>query len=162
MKKCALFILLYAAVSAASAQELPRWKATDLVEYIDKKDGATVKVVNVWATFCKPCIAEIPGFISVAKKMGKDVELMLVSVDMKSHFPARILSFAKQHNFDAPMAWLDETNADYFCPKLHPDWSGSIPATLILNTRTGYRKFIEDEMGEELLEKEIKAALDSP
>lgn len=158
MIKAIFALLLFVVSNLVSAQEIPRWKATDMVSYLEKKDGATVKVVNIWATFCKPCIEEIPGFIRVIEKMGDDVELMLVSVDLKNQYPEKILSFAKDHKFTAQMAWLDETNADYFCPKLDKSWSGSIPATLIINTRTGYRKFIEDEMGEELFEREIKAA----
>jgi thiol-disulfide isomerase/thioredoxin len=115
----------------------------------------------MWATFCKPCIAEIPGFIEVVDKFGERVELMLVSVDMKGHYPKKILDFARAHKFNTPMAWLNETNADYFCPMLDKNWSGSIPATLIVNTSTGYRKFFEEEMSSDALEKEIESVLNS-
>ena len=53
---------------------------------------------------------------------------------------------AKKHNFKTNIVWLQETDADYFCPKIDTTWSGSIPATLFVNTKTGYRKFFEGEM----------------
>jgi len=40
-------------------------------------------------------------------------------------------------------------------------WSGSIPGTLILNTKTGYRKFFEEEMEGADFEKELRLALAS-
>lgn len=159
MIKTFLTLIFYCTFSAGYTQTLPSWKATDLKQYVNDSGGAKVKVINIWATFCKPCIAEIPYFIKVAGDFGNAVELMLVSVDMKSHYPDKIVQFAAAHNLRAKIAWLNETNADYFCPMLHEKWSGSIPATLIINTSTGYRKFFEEEMSASMLEKEIRAAL---
>ena len=159
MIKTFFILLLSCGFQFGIAQEIPAWRATDMVNYISDKKGAKVKVINMWATFCKPCIAEIPGFIDEVKKFENDVELMLISVDLKSHFPKKISDFAKSHHFNAPIVWLNETNADYFCPMLDKSWSGSIPATLIVNPSTGYRKFFEEEMSSEQLEKEIISAL---
>ena len=55
--------------------------------------------------------------------------------------------------------WLDETNADYFCPKVDEKWTGAIPATLFINNSKNYRKFMEEQLSEEELEKEILALL---
>lgn len=84
---------------------------------------------------------------------------MLVSLDMPSYYPTKIASFAKKHKFKTNIVWLDESNADFFCPKIDSAWSGSIPATLIVNTATGYRKFAEEEMTRESLELAIKQAI---
>ena len=117
-------------------------------------------VINFWATFCKPCIAEIPSFIKTTEKYKADkVKLMLVSLDLKSEYPAKIAAFVKKKKFNTGIAWLNETNADYFCPKADPKWSGSIPSTLFINTKTGYRKFFEEEMTSEDFEKALKAAI---
>jgi len=78
---------------------------------------------------------------------------------MPSYYPARIASFAKKHKFNSNIVWLDESNADYFCPKIDSAWSGSIPATLIINTATGFRKFAEEEMTPESLEMAIKEVI---
>jgi hypothetical protein len=86
---------------------------------------------------------------------------LLVSLDLPSYYPAKVTSFAKKHNFNTNIVWLSETNADYFCPKIDKSWSGSIPATLILNPSTGYRKFFEEEISAETFEAELKKAIDS-
>lgn len=159
MKKLS-FILLFVTVSFFSfAQQIPKWKITDYEKYIaDSKDE--VLVINFWATFCKPCVAEIPSFISTTEKYKADkVKLMLVSLDLKSEYPAKIAAFAKKHQFNANIAWLNETNADYFCPKVDVKWSGSIPSTIFINTKTGYRFFYEGEMTAEEFEQELKKAV---
>jgi hypothetical protein len=55
--------------------------------------------------------------------------------------------------------FLDETNADYFCPKVDEKWSGAIPATLFINNSKNHRKFVEEQVSEEVLEKEIQHLL---
>jgi thiol-disulfide isomerase/thioredoxin len=148
-------------MSTTFAQDIPRWKATEIEKYL-QQNSDKVLVINMWATFCKPCVAEIPAFIQLAEQYKNNgVKLLLVSVDLPSHYPKKIAAFAKKNKFNAPMVWLDETNADYFCPLFDPKWSGSIPATLIVYPKTGYRKFFEEEIEADQLEKEIIAALKS-
>lgn len=140
-------------------QKIPKWKITDVENMMNSKESG-ILVLNFWATFCKPCVAEIPFFISITNKYkGEGVKLFLVSVDLPSAYPAKIARFTREKKFNTNISWLAETNADYFCPKIDASWSGSIPATLILNTRTGYRKFFEGEIKAELFEAELKKAI---
>jgi thiol-disulfide isomerase/thioredoxin len=159
MKK-ALFILSLITLSiAAQSQSIKKWKITEVEKFIENSKDS-VLVINFWATFCKPCVAEIPSFIKVTDAYkDKGVKLLLVSLDLPAFYPAKIETFAKAHNFTPQIVWLNETNADYFCPKIDPKWSGSIPSTLIVNKKTGYRKFFEEEMTEEKFETELKNAL---
>ncbi len=155
-----LFILAICLLSQpAHSQAVKKVKITEVENYIaTSKDS--VLVINFWATFCKPCVAEIPSFISITDQYkSRGVKLTLVSLDLPSYFPKKIAAFAKEHHFTADILWLDETNADYFCPKMDAKWSGSIPATLIVNTKNGYRKFFEEEMTTEQFERELKLAL---
>jgi len=159
MKKIMLVFLLFFALGTASGQDIQKLKITDIEKFIANGNG-DILVINFWATFCKPCVAEIPFFISTVEKYkSQRVKLMLVSLDMPSYYPARIASFAKKHKFNSNIVWLDESNADYFCPKIDSAWSGSIPATLIINTATGFRKFAEEEMTPESLEMAIKEVI---
>lgn len=151
-------MLLLTGVMPAQAQTIPSWKVTKLEDYISTSDS--VLVINFWATFCKPCIAEIPYFESTVKKYkDQKVKLMLVSLDLKDQYPAKIKAFAKKNKYSSQIVWLNETNADYFCPKVDKAWSGGIPATLIINPKTGYRKFFEEELAHKEFETELKMAL---
>lgn len=159
MKKISLAIIFLAFSIFTHAQEIAKWKITDVEKYMAEKNGE-ILVINFWATFCKPCVAEIPSFIRIVDKYkNEQVKLLLVSLDLPSFYPGKIASFAKKHAFNTNMVWLDETNADYFCTKVDSTWSGSIPATLIINTKTGYKKFFEEEIEPEVFDDAIKTAL---
>jgi thiol-disulfide isomerase/thioredoxin len=163
MKKGLVLALLIGclAFNVNAQQKIAKWKITDVEKYMQAKNGE-VLVINFWATFCKPCVAEIPSFIKISDQYkDQKVKLLLVSLDLPSYYPAKVVSFARKHDFNTNIVWLSETNADYFCPKIDKSWSGSIPATLILNPSTGYRKFFEEEISAEIFEKELRIAIDS-
>lgn len=150
---CALLL------SVHSFAQIPQWKITDFEKYISSRKGK-VLVFNFWATFCKPCIAEIPSMIQAVDSLVSDkVELILVSVDVASNYPVRLNAFVQQRKWNTGIYWLNETDADYFCPKVDSSWGGSIPATLIINTSNGYRAFYEEEFTAEKLRKAITKAL---
>lgn len=155
-----LFILLVvvSSVETTFSQEIKSIKITELEKTI--ADSKAPMIINFWATYCMPCIEEIPFFQEEVKKHEKDgVQLLLVSLDLKSAYPEKITALAKKRGFNAPIAWLNETDADYFCPRVDQKWSGSLPATLFINNKTGYRKFFESELTRGELQKEIKAIL---
>jgi thiol-disulfide isomerase/thioredoxin len=157
--KTAIAIILAAFLfTNCQAQPIPKWKITDLEEYIEKSD--TPVVVNFWATYCVPCIKEIPYFQETVKKYkDKGVKLLLVSLDFEEMYPKKIADFAGKRKFTAPIVWLNETNADYFCPKVDSKWSGVMPATLFINNKKGHRSFFEEEMPKEKFESEVKKIL---
>jgi thiol-disulfide isomerase/thioredoxin len=139
-------------------QEVKKMKITDLEKVIT--ESKTPLIINFWATFCKPCMEEIPHFQKLGKKYEKNgVKLLLVSLDMKDDFPSKVDAFVEKKKITTPVAWLDETNADYFCPRIDKAWSGAIPATLFINNANSYRKFTEKPLSEEQLEREIRMIL---
>lgn len=159
MKQFVLLIFITGVSLTARSQKIPSWKITDVVNYYSKKSDS-VYVVNFWATFCKPCNGEIPFMEKITKKYGSSkVKLLLVSLDVPGYYPAKIRAFAKRSGYTADIAWLNETDADYFCDKIDKSWQGSIPATIIVNAATGYKKFFEQEFTPEEFEKELKLAL---
>lgn len=145
--------------AGAGAQNIASVKMADVVKRFSKKSD-TIYVVNFWATFCKPCIEEIPYFIKVTDKYkDKKVKLLLVSLDLPAFYPSKIAAFAEKNNYTPEIVWLKETNADIFCPQIDPQWSGAIPATIIVNSKTGKKIFFEEEMKEEQFEEAVKKAI---
>ena len=161
MKKGLLFFLLGISGSyLLSAQQIEPIKATKLVEQYGRQEG--VVVINFWSTWCKPCIEEIPHFISVYDSLrASGVQLWLVSQDTRDLYNSGALKkyiSGKEGWKKAKLFWFNETDADYYCPIINKDWSGVIPATLILNNKKGYSKFIEESMTAEQLMAEIGKA----
>ena len=151
-------ILLWSTGMICSAQTIKKIKIADLEQTIAQSDHPLI--VNFWATFCVPCVKEIPYFQStVARYQGERVELILVSLDLPDYFPGKIASFAQGRGFTARIVWLDETNADYFCPRVDPKWSGGIPSSLLINNKTHYRRFFDRQLTEPQVEFEIKKML---
>lgn len=146
---CFLFFLL-----EINAQSIPNWKITELEEFINKSE--TPVIINFWATYCAPCLKELPYFQELVKNYEKKgVKLILVSLDFKEAYPDKIKKISGKLKFTAPIVWLDETNADYFCPKVDNKWSGVMPATLFINNKTGFRSFFEESIPKIKLEQEI-------
>jgi len=159
MKRLLTLSSIFFFATVSFSQSIPKMKMADVVKSFSNGSD-TVYVVNFWATFCKPCVGEIPSFINVVNRYkGQKVKLLLVSLDLPDYYPAKIASFVKQRHFNTNIAWLNETNADIFCPMIDKKWSGAIPATIIVNGKTGYKKFFEDEMTGEQFEKEVKLAI---
>ena len=157
MKKTILFAIVCILSITGYSQDIKKIKITELEKTI--KESKTPLVITFWATFCVPCVQEIPYFQESVNMHKKDsVKLLLVSLDLHEDY-AKIRPFAVKRNLTAPILWLNETNADYFCPKIDSSWSGAIPATLFVNNKTGYRKFYEDQIKKERFEKEIMATL---
>ncbi|MBS1512907.1 MAG: redoxin domain-containing protein [Bacteroidetes bacterium] len=147
--------LLSCCIAIASAQQIPTYKMADLVERFSQKSD-TIYVINFWATFCKPCVGEIPHFIKTVNNLhNPKIKLLLVSLDLPSFYPKKIADFATKNHFNTNIAWLDETNADVFCPMIDKSWSGSIPATIFVNAKTGEKKFFEQELDEKSFTKEL-------
>ena len=146
------FILL---TSIVFSQTIRKVKITEVEEYVKNSDHPIV--LNCWATWCAPCVEEIPYFMQTVKKYSdQKVELLLVSLDFASSYPTKIQEQIKKKKFDATFFWLNETNADYFCPRIDPKWDGTLPSTLFVNPKTGYRQFFGRPLTDRQVELEVK------
>ena len=154
MKLSILLLLFFLVTSASYSQQLKKLKISELEDYINKSEKPLL--VNFWATFCQPCVEELPYFQSIIKeKYNGQVELLLVSLDLPDYYPAKISSFIKTRHVTAPTVWLNESNADMFCPRIDKSWEGTIPASLFINNKKNYRKFHEGQLTSNMLKKEL-------
>lgn len=141
---------------ASSAQEIKEMSIDELESYIGSREGSAV--INFWATWCAPCIEEMPWFNKIVPEYrGDKNELIFVSLDSKRAYPEQIKTMINKHQLKATFIWLNETNADIFCPRIDAKWGGSIPATLLVNHKNNYRKFIEDQISPTELRKQLRA-----
>jgi thiol-disulfide isomerase/thioredoxin len=153
MKRSVLFIAFVFSLQLAQAQEIKKLKIDQLVKMIDT--SSVPLVVNFFATWCGPCIREIPWFEKQVAGYGGKVRMVLVSIDFAEDYPKSIKDFVKEKGFRSQVMWLNETNADIFCPRIDKTWEGAIPATLMVNNKKNYRQFY----GQQLPEPQLELAL---
>ncbi len=122
-----------------------------------KEDNKTY-VINFWATWCKPCVKELPAFETINEKYReKGVEVVLVSLDFSEKLESQVVPFVEKHGLKSDIVLLDDVDSNTWIPKVSEDWSGAIPATLIYNNKE--RKFYEGSFTYEELETELKTFL---
>lgn len=146
-------LLLISSLSfyGAKGQTAEMIKIGGLQEIIDAP-SEKIKVINFWATWCAPCIKELPLFEQMTEKRD-DVQVNLVSVDIDlDPDPDKVHRFVARKKLKSSVYILDESNPNHWIDKIDKNWSGAIPATLIVNTVTGKRKFVEKELKEGDLE----------
>lgn len=92
----------------------------------------TVYVVNFWATWCKPCVEELPYIEQLNKKYSdKPVKVLLVSLDFSSQLASKLIPFVKSKKIRSEVILLHDLDADEWIPKVSDQWDGAIPVTLI-------------------------------
>lgn len=94
----------------------------------------TTYIVNFWATWCIPCIKELPYFQKIdSKYKDSNVKVLLVSLDFLKHMDTRLKPFIEKHKISAEVILLNDPDANSWIDKVSPDWSGALPATVIYN-----------------------------
>lgn len=118
------------------------------------KDNDTTYVVNFWATWCRPCIKELPAFEKLnADYADEKVKVLLVSLDFPDKIEKQVIPFMDKNNIQSDVVLLDDSDANSWIPKVSEEWSGSIPATVIY--KGALREFYEHSFTFEELEAEL-------
>ena len=136
------------------AQEVEIIKFDQLEKIIAEKSDK-IKVINFWATWCKPCVAELPYFETINKN-NKEVQVILVSLDFPEDIEDRLKPFIKKRGLKSEIKLLDETDGNSWIDKVSPAWTGAIPATLFIDNDSDTQKFIEGEIDGATLKTIIK------
>jgi thiol-disulfide isomerase/thioredoxin len=138
------------------AQEIPVLSFEELNERIRSNKTSEVLVVNFWATWCKPCIKELPYFDSLQSSYSIDkVKVMLVSLDMNVETAEK---YRTRKTIKSEVAFLDEVDHNAWIDKISPEWSGAIPATLFV-VNSGQEYFHEGELSGETLFSQVNQLL---
>ncbi len=163
MKRIRLIISLFivaALVNSAKGQAKPARivKLKDLQMMI-QSPSEKIRVINFWATWCAPCIKELPHFERLNQERN-DVQVTLVSLDLDlDPNPEKVYKFIARRDIKSEVLLLDENNPNSWIDQIDKQWSGAIPATLIINPKTGQRKFVGRELQSGEIEKMIEEIL---
>ncbi|HET6227252.1 MAG TPA: TlpA disulfide reductase family protein [Bacteroidia bacterium] len=155
MKGLFLVALTFICILACS-QSPSVWKIEDLEKRI-KTNSDTTYIVNFWATWCGPCVKELPAFDSIqATYLQTKIKVILVSLDFKEDIDKKVIPFIKKKQVQSEVVLLDEVNGNYFIPKISDQWSGALPATWIVNKKKSINRFFEKSITTAFLKSELQ------
>ena len=107
-----------------------RTVASNVQHNLNEFKGKVI-LLNLWATWCPPCVQELPYFEALRQKMaGQPVKLILVSNDMKTA-GLPVAKFLAKNNYTAEAFILSAGNPNVWIDQIEPSWSGTIPATVL-------------------------------
>ena len=131
-------------------------KWTDMSKILNPENDTTY-IINFWATWCKPCVQELPNFEKIGSVyQSKKTKVILISLDFKREFESRLKPFVKDRAIKSTVYLLDEPNYNSWIDKVDTGWSGAIPATIIINKQKNIHQFYEREFTFEELNKIVE------
>ena len=155
MKKNYFTLLLLFLFSSAISQEIEVIDVSEMESIIHEETGKT-KIINFWATWCKPCVEEIPYFEALNNNPEfEDFEIVLISLDFIEELDSKLRKFVEKRELTLTVKLLNDTDYNSWIDKIDSTWSGDIPATLLVNNKSGKRKFFEKQFTKQELENEL-------
>jgi thiol-disulfide isomerase/thioredoxin len=124
------FFVLFGMVQISLSAQVSEYDNFDdfAIDHLNK-DNDTTYVVNFWATWCRPCVKELPLFDSLTKEFKNEpVKVVLVSLDFKGE---TVNQFIEKKNVLSEVVILTDGNSNRWINLIDPNWSGAIPYTLI-------------------------------
>lgn len=161
---CFIILITFVLVSESLAQNtsdvelLKSASGEDLQKVIRSYQGDKAVLVNVWATWCAPCIEEFPYIVDLQQKYEDQLQVVFVSADFPSQ-REKALDFLQEQKVD----WTTyfKTGKDQpFIEALSDDWSGALPFTKILDAEgklvASWEQGAEYDKFERYIKKAIK------
>ncbi|CAI8364495.1 MAG: Thiol-disulfide oxidoreductase ResA [Polaribacter sejongensis] len=160
VKKCFITLFFISLLGSCKNEEITfvqSYTYNELKTLLEKNDGKTY-VINFWATWCAPCVKELPAFEKINKEYAtKNVTVILVSLDFPKQVAKRLIPFINKKKLQSKVVLLNDINEDFWIKAIDSTWSGAIPATIIYNGKD--RKFYEQSFDYDQLETELQPFL---
>ena len=151
-----ILAILFCLTLRSYAQQTQVIKFDKLQSLIEEK-GDQVHVINFWATWCAPCVKELPLFEALNARNDPRVRVTLINLDFADELN-KVNAFISRRKIKSQVFLLDEIDYNSWIDRVEKSWGGAIPATLFINQQTGQRKFVDRELRNGELE-EIIASL---
>lgn len=96
-------------------------------------DTSSFIILNFWATWCKPCVEELPEFEKILSLYNsKNVRVILANLDFNSKVESTVIPLVQSKKLNSELVHITDTDPNEWINKASPDWSGAIPFTLII------------------------------
>jgi thiol-disulfide isomerase/thioredoxin len=94
--------------------------------------GGKLRVINVWATWCAPCIAELPEFVTMNRMYRRrPFEMITITMDDMERKDAALGVLKEMHMSSKNYIYSGE-DKDKLVANLDPSWEGPPPYTMII------------------------------
>jgi thiol-disulfide isomerase/thioredoxin len=108
----------------------------DQLQPIFEQQTDSTYVINFWATWCKPCVEELPYFEKLHDDFaGEKVKIILVSLDFAKDIDKKLVPFMEEHQLRSEVIALLDGQYHTWIDKVDPEWSGAIPVTVVYNAQ---------------------------
>jgi thiol-disulfide isomerase/thioredoxin len=132
MKILFFILLLFIRPAVAQSQNVPVITVDQLESRVTNGSDTTY-IINFWATWCVPCLKELPAFEKLNKNHKADkLKILLVNVDVPAQANHALPAFVKKAKLQSEVWLLNEKNGQAFIDRIDSSWSGAIPATLMV------------------------------
>lgn len=148
-----LIVATFFSFGVCQAQEAQVIRLPELQQILSENSGK-IHIFNFWATWCGPCVKELPYFEKINAEGRPNIKVTLVSLDLDLDPDLeKVHKFVKLKKLQSEILMLDERDPDLWINKIEKQWSGALPATLIINHKTGKRIFVGKALQEGQLEQ---------
>jgi thiol-disulfide isomerase/thioredoxin len=148
-----------ARILEAGDQRIPVFTDYAALAPIFEMKNDTTYVINFWATWCKPCVEELPYFEQLHEAFDNEkVQVILVSLDFERDLTTKLTSFVEDRRLQSDVVVLLDGNYNSWIDKVDPEWGGAIPVTIVYNAEK--RQFIGTQLASyEELKSIVKSML---
>lgn len=111
-------------------EHIPRYQHFDELAPLFTLANDTVYVINFWATWCKPCVAELPYFERLTAEFAeRPVRVVLVSLDFPDQIESKLIPFVRERQLRSEVVVLLDERFNDWIPRVDESWGGAIPVT---------------------------------
>jgi thiol-disulfide isomerase/thioredoxin len=121
-------------LSGCSRVELIEANSKTIHDHVSSFKGEKAVLLNVWSTWCVPCVKEFPMIVNLGKEF-KDLKVVFVSADFDDHFDG-VKKFLNKQNISG-VSFMKNEKDQPFINGIHPEWSGSLPFTILFGKNSG-------------------------
>ena len=153
---CMVYMLSNQCVAQQKIQSI---SFKELDERIHQPSDTTL-LVHFWATWCRSCVEELETYNGLNTQFdAKRLKILFVSLDFKQDISTKLVSFLAQKRIASEVVVLNESDGNDWIERIDKTWSGTIPATLLINVPSNKRVFFEGQVNPTFLSKEIEEIL---
>lgn len=167
MKKKILFTVIFLFLIGAFVPEvfaqkqaapvLKEVNAEQLQTIIESYEGKKAVLVNVWATWCIPCVEEFPEIVKIQQMYPDKLQVIFVSLDFPKH-RERVVKFLKENNVDWT-TYLSTDRSAQFIQSISTKWTGAVPFTKIIDKQGNVVASWENKADFDTFNRNVKRAI---